>query len=124
MTFKPGLWYPIAIVLSIGNVVGAGFAARAGEPWHAATHAALALAFGVWAQRLRQGPGGSDLQARLEALEALAGESSEDVLVMRNEVETVRRELSELNERVDFAERVLARGRSPDAIEKPPIPHP
>src|SRR3989442_3622301 len=67
MTFKPAMWYPIAVVLSVINLVGVGFAA---EPWHATIHAGLALAFGLWAQRLRKGPGGSEPQARLEALEA------------------------------------------------------
>src|SRR5947199_208287 len=53
MTFKPAIWYPITVVLSAFNLVAVGFTAA--EPWHAATHAALALGFGLWAQRLRQG---------------------------------------------------------------------
>ena len=44
MTFKPAIWYPIAAALSVINVVAVGFAARSAEPWHAALHAALALA--------------------------------------------------------------------------------
>jgi hypothetical protein len=94
MTFKPAIWQPIAVVLSAINLVGVGLAAGAAEPWHAGAHAALALAFGLWAQRLRQGPGGGELQPRLEALEF--------------EVSDVRQELSETQERLDFAERVLA----------------
>jgi hypothetical protein len=94
MTFKPRIWYPIAVVLSVLNWAGAGFAVGAAEPWHATVHAALALAFGLWAQRLRQGPGGGELPARLEALEV--------------EVSNLRQELSETQERLDFAERVLA----------------
>ena len=62
----------------------------------ATIHAGLALAFGLWAQRLRRGPGGSEGQTRLEVLEA--------------EVDNLRRELSETQERLDFAERVLAQG--------------
>ena len=103
MTFKPALWQPIAVVLSAINLVAVGFASGAAEPWHAGGHAALALAFGLWAQRLRQGPGGgselqggSDFPARLEALEA--------------EVSNLGRELGEAQERLDFAERVLAKG--------------
>jgi hypothetical protein len=99
MTFKPAIWRPIAIVLSALNLVGVGYAAGAAEPWHAAVHAALALAFGLGAQRLRQGSGGSELQARLEALEAELGEPGE-----------LRQELSEIQERLDFAERLLAQG--------------
>ena len=94
MTFKRTTWYPIAIVLSVINLVGVGFAAGQPQPWHAALHAALALAFGLWAQRLRQGPGGSELQAPLEGLEA--------------EVDALRAEVAELHERMDFAERLLA----------------
>jgi hypothetical protein len=94
MTFKRTIWFPIAVVLSVINLVGVGFAAGEPQPWHAALHAALALAFGLWAQRLRQGPGGSELQAPLEGLEA--------------EVDALRAEVAELHERMDFAERLLA----------------
>jgi len=94
MTFKPAIWYPIAVVLSVINLVGAGFAVGQAQPLHATVHVALALAFGLWAQRLRQGPGGSDGSARLEVLEA--------------EVSTLRQELGETQERLDFAERLLA----------------
>jgi hypothetical protein len=95
MTFKPAIWYPIAVVLSVGNLAGVGFAAAAAEPWHATLHATLAVAFGLWAHRLRRSrPGGSDLQARLDALEA--------------EVSRLGQELSETQERLDFTERVLA----------------
>jgi len=97
MTFKPALWFPIAIVLSAINLAAVGFAAASAEPWHASIHAGLALGFGVWAQRLRRGPpDASELPARFEALEV--------------EVANVRRELSEAQERLDFAERVLAQG--------------
>jgi hypothetical protein len=96
MTFKPAIWYPIAVVLSVVNLAGVGFAASKAEPLHAAVHAALALAFGLWAQHLRQGRGGSEFQPRLEALEV--------------EVGTLRQELSETQERLDFAERLLAQG--------------
>ncbi len=94
MTFKPATWYPIAVVLSVLNVVGVWFAARPAEPWHAATHAALAVAFGLWAGRLRRVPGGSEFQSGLEALEL--------------EVNALRQELGEAQERLDFAERLLA----------------
>jgi hypothetical protein len=102
MTFKPTIWYPIAVVLSVINLAGVGFAVGQAQPGHATIHAALALAFGLWAQRLRKGPGGSELQARLEALEALEAEVSK-----------LRQELSEMHERLDFAERLLAQGPEP-----------
>ena len=97
MTFKPAVWHPVAVVLSILNVVGAGFAAGAAEPWHAGIHAGVALAFWSWAQRLRQAK--SEVGAPVE-LEALEGEVSE-----------LRREVAEIQERLDFTERVLAQGQ-------------
>jgi hypothetical protein len=99
MTFKPAIWYPIAVVLSVLNVIAVWFAAQPAEPWHATAHAALAVAFGLWAQRLRQGPRRGELQAGLEALEV--------------EMSTLRQELSETQERVDFAERMLAQAPEP-----------
>ncbi len=93
MTFKPALWRPIAAVLSVVNVVGVGFAAVSAEPIHATVHAALAVAFGLWAQHLRQ-PRRIEGQDRLDMLEA--------------EVRDLWQELSEAQERLDFAERVLA----------------
>ncbi len=101
MTFKPAIWRPIAAVLSIINLVAVGFAAGAAEPWHATAHAALGLAFGFWAQRLGQGPGGSERESRLEALEA-------EVSNLGGAVSNLGRELSETQERLDFAERLLA----------------
>ena len=102
MSFKPAIWFPIAAVLSAVNVLAGAFAAGSAEPWHATTHAALALAFGLWAQRLRQGPRGSELQAPLEVLEALEA--------LEAEVSKLRQELSETQERLDFTERLLAQG--------------
>ena len=102
MNFKPAIWFPIAAVLSVINLVAVGFAAGEPQPWHVALHAALALAFGLWAQRLRQGPRGSELQAPLEVLEALEA--------VEAEVSELRQELRETQERLDFTERVLAQG--------------
>jgi hypothetical protein len=104
MTFKPAIWYPIAVVLTLINLVGVGFAAA---PWHATVHAALALAFGVWAQRLRPRAGTSEPQARSQALEELEVRFDALEADMRN----LRKELNETQERLDFAERLLAQGR-------------
>ena len=99
MTFKPSTWQPIAWVLSALNVGALAFAGMQGEPLHAAGHAALALVFGVWAQRLglRRGKG------ELPPLEALAE--------LEAEVSQLRTELTETQERLDFAERMLAQGQ-------------
>jgi hypothetical protein len=106
MTFKPAIWYPIAIVLSAINLVGAGFALRPPEPLHATVHAVLAAAFWMWAQRLRHGPGTSELQAGLESLEIEMG--------------NLRQELSEVQERLDFAERMIAQGREQPRVGPQP----
>lgn len=101
MTFNPKVWYPIAVVLSGVNLIFVGV--YAAEPGHAAAHGVVALAFGWWAQRLRRVSGtlrdGSvgELQAGFEALDA--------------EVTKLRQELNETQERLDFAERMLAQGR-------------
>ena len=102
MTFKPTIWYPIAVLLSAINLAGAGFAARSAEPWHATIHTALALAFGLWAQRLGRDRGGSEVRPGLEALEV--------------EVSKLRQELSEIQERMDFAERLLAQRPEPGRV--------
>jgi hypothetical protein len=112
MTFKPTIWYPIAAVLSGLNLVAVGFAAGPGEAWHATTHAALALGFGLWAQRLRQRRRKNELQASPEALEALE--------TLEGEMSRLREELSETQERLDFAERVLAQAPEPRRMDPQP----
>src|SRR2546422_5654850 len=102
MAFKPTTWYPIAVVLSVVNLAGAGFALGQAQPEHAAIHVALAVAFGLWARSLRprpekELPGGSELQDRFEALEG--------------EVSKLRLELTETQERLDFVERLVAQDR-------------
>ena len=105
MTFKPAIWRPIAAVLSVVNLVAVGFAAGAAEPWHATLHAGLTLAFAAWAQRLGRSPA-QPAQAepanRLENLEA--------------ELDQLRGELAEAQERLDFTERLLTQGRERTAL--------
>jgi hypothetical protein len=98
---KTALWHAIAVALSAVNLVAAGFALPNGEPWHVATHVVLAVVFGAWARRLRRGraSGGAGVEARLGAIDA--------------EVVRLRQELGETQERLDFAERMLA--QRPDA---------
>jgi hypothetical protein len=112
MTFKPAIWYPITLVLSGINLAAAWFAAQQTEPWHATTHAALALAFGLWAQRLRQGSGGNAQQARLEAIES-------ELSMLRQEQSMLRQELGEAQERLDFTERLLAQGQEVRRVDPP-----
>jgi len=111
MTFKPAIWYPIAVVLSAINLVGVGFAVGPGQPWHAAGHAALALVFGLWAQRLRSRLGGSERPAPVDQVEPL-----EALAALEAEVSKVRQELSEVQERLDFTERLLAQRPDPRRV--------
>src|SRR5206468_1136265 len=94
------------------NLVAAGFAFGAAEPRHAMAHTALALAFGLWAQRLRKGPGGSDLADLKHQLEQHAAALEDAQTTLANQ----STELAELQERVDFAERLLAQVR-----DRPPL---
>ena len=103
MIFKPATWYRIAVALSAINVVSIGFAVGEGQPLHAAVHAGLALAFAWWAQHLRQRPAGNEFDARLEVLEV--------------DVSDLRQQLSETQERLDFAERLLAQVPEPRRVD-------
>ena len=107
MTFKPKVWFPIAVFLSGLNLVSVWFAAAPGEPAQATLHAGLAMAFGYWAVRLRERRVANETQARFDALEDGAGrlESLDD------EMDRLRQALSETQERLDFAERMLVQGR-------------
>jgi hypothetical protein len=99
MKFRSPLWLPVAMVLSAVNLVAVGVAAGTAEPWHAAGHAALALGFGLWAERRRQsgrlGDGQTEVLEALDAIEA--------------DVSKLREDLTETQERLDFTERLLAR---------------
>ena len=108
MTFKPSVWFPIAVVLSLGNLVAVWFAAAPAEPLHATIHAALSLGSGLWAYRLRQRLGENVRQLAPEAVEALDALEALEI-----EASKLRQELSEARERLDFAERVLA--QDPDS---------
>jgi hypothetical protein len=108
MTFKPRIWFPIAVLLSIGNLVAVWFAAAPGEPLHATIHAALSLGAGLWAYRLRQRLGEGAHRLAPEAVEALDALEALEV-----EATKLRQELGEAQERLDFAERLLA--QDPDS---------
>jgi hypothetical protein len=105
MTFKRKIWFVIATLLGLGNLVALGFAAGQDQPEHATLHAALALAFGFWARHLYQNLPSSDRQARLDSPEAF-----ETLEALEAEVNKLRLELGETQERLDFTERMLAQG--------------
>lgn len=104
MIFKPRVWFPIAVLLSIGNLVAVWFAAAPAEPLHATIHAALSLGAGLWAYRLRQRLGEGAHRLAPEAVEALDALEALEI-----EASRLRQELSEARERLDFAERLLAK---------------
>ena len=109
MNFKSRIWFPIAVVLAVANVVATGFAAAAAEPVHAATHAGLAVAFAVWAQYLRRRTADGESQTQIDVLDAVDR--------LDAEVNKLRLEVSEMQERLDFAERLLAKGRDAPRVD-------
>jgi hypothetical protein len=114
MTFNPKTWYPIAVGLSVLNVVAVAFAST---PPHTTAHAVLALGFGLWAQRLRQArrADSNELQARVESIEAELSKLGP----LEDELGRLRQELGEAQERLDFAERLMAQ-REPNRIGREP----
>jgi len=109
MWFRHRAWIPIAWVLSLINFAGVWLAARDGEPGHGTIHASIAILFALGAQRLRarRRP---ELKARLlDPTEQ--GQTLDDIQACLGEIDQLKRRMSELEERVDFAERLLAKQR-------------
>jgi hypothetical protein len=105
MTIKT--WRRLAIVASVFNVAGAAFAIAAGEGWHAGIHVSLALGFGFAAQRLGEidrTAAPDSIQSQLDA-QAAALDQAQATLALQ------AKQLTELEERVDFTERMLAQAR-------------
>jgi hypothetical protein len=102
MRFKPSIWFPISVILAGVNLGAIAFAV--GEPWHAMSHGALAVAFGLWAQRLKQRRD----QGLAEEREAIEAPDGERMGALEDELTRLRQELGEAQERLDFTERMLA----------------
>ena len=107
MRFNPRIWTPIAQVLAAVNVAAVYFAARVTEPVHALAHAALGAACMLWAERLRA-----------RATRALDETEMAQAELMPGEMDHVHNELAELQERLDFAERMLAQRRDTDRVPR------
>ena len=103
MWFKHRVWIPVAWLLSLGNFVSVWFAARPAEPWHASIHALLAVLFALGARRL---------MARRQA------DVPDEPL--QQTIDGMQAHLQELEERVDFAERLLVKHRDSDRLGAPP----
>jgi len=101
------MWRRLAIVASVFNVAGAGFAIAAGEGWHAGIHVTLALAFAFAAQRLTAGDRRSESASMQQQLDEAQAELARQAA-----------QLAELNERVDFTERLLTQARDRQALDK------
>jgi hypothetical protein len=102
--FKSPVWFPIAVLFSLGNVVAVWFAAVPAEPLHATIHAVLGAGGAAVAHRL--------LVRRGEAARRVVKETSDalDALeAAEEEANQLRRELGEAQDRLAFAERMLAR---------------
>lgn len=112
MTTKRTLWYPISIVLSAVNLGAVWFAARPGEATHATAHAVLAVACAVWAQWLHRR---ATPAAAIPDLDGLRG--------LEHEVGSMRQELAEAQDRLDFAERMLAQGPELQRAPREAGPH-
>ena len=111
MALNPRIWYPIAVVATVINVVSAAIFTGA----HAGAHAVLAVGFGLWAQRLRQRTG-SAAQQQVEA--GTTEQLQEGFEALEAEVMRLRQELTETQERVDFVERVLAQSQEAGRLRK------
>jgi hypothetical protein len=110
VTFRPAIWYPIAVGLSVVNLGAVGFAARAAEPIHATTHAVLAVVLGLWAQRLRR-PGAAHPPRPAAAPDSIEQPFQAHLDAIESDMGALRQELNETQERLDFAERLLAQER-------------
>jgi hypothetical protein len=97
-SYRPGR---LPLILGIINFLGFVFALLSGEPWHATAHAAAAIPLAVWAHRSR-------LQPRVSSGE------TDRIDELETEVSELRRELGNAQERLDFAERLMA--------QRPPQP--
>ena len=105
MYFNPAIWKPIAIVLSVLNVGGLIMALSAGEPAHAMGHVVVGVGLAFWVRRLGE-------RAREETGASISGTEHQSQLEgLESEVDQLRRELTETQERLDFAERMMAKRR-------------
>jgi hypothetical protein len=113
MRFKPTIWFPIAAVACGVNVVWAWIAARSGPMGgpHAVGHAIAALAFGLWAATLRS-------QLRSEEQPPARAELPEHIEALETEMNSLRQQLIETQERLDFTERMLAQRLDADRVKQ------
>lgn len=113
MWFKHRAWIPIAWLLCLANIGATWFAAQPAEPWHATTHALLAVLFGLGAQRLaarlKNRGGGAELPADAlrEELTELRQGQSEILKRVERAVDAIAIELERVGEGQRFITKVL-----------------
>jgi len=113
MWFKHRAWVPVAWLLSLGNLAAVWFAAQPGEPLHATIHALFAVLFALGARRLMAR---NQADARTEhSLDAI--DQNEHLL---DTIDDLQPRLQELEERLDFAERLLTKYQRADRPDAPP----
>jgi hypothetical protein len=111
--FKHPGWIPVAWGLSVVNLAAVWFAAAPAEPAHATVHALLAVGCALGAQRLR-----ARRQADVPAEQMQFALDQNEQL--QQTVDDLHARALELEERVDFAERLLAQHRDAERLGEPP----
>ena len=112
MWFKHRAWEPVAWILSALNLAAVWFAAQPAEPWHATVHALAAAGLGLGARHLT-------VRRRMNALNEQIQETLDLNEHIQQTLEATEARLHELEERVDFAERLLAQYRDANRLEPP-----
>ena len=110
--FKHRAWIPVAWLLSLGNLLAVWFAARPAEPEHATIHALLAAGFALGAQRLVA-------RRRADAQNEQWQQTVDQGEYSQQAIEGMQSRVQELEERLDFAERLLVKHRDPDRVDAP-----
>lgn len=113
MWFRHRAWIPVAWGLSVVNVAAVWFAARPGEPTHAALHALLAVGCALGAQSLTA-------RRRVESPSDQLQQTLEQNEQLQQTLDDMHARVLELEERVDFAERLLAQHRDAERPGEPP----
>ena len=112
MWFKHRAWIPVTWLAAALNVAAVWFAAQPAEPFHATGHALLGVLLALGARhltvrRLAATPG-ADLQQALDEGERL-----------QQTIDAMHPRIQELEERLDFTERLLAQQRDAERIDRP-----
>ena len=107
MTLTPRFWRIAAVIFSVINVAGAGYAAAEGEPLHAAVHVALLIGtYVVW----RRAP-----WARRQDLPS-AQPADERLEYLQQSVDAIALEVERIGEAQRFSDKLRA-----ERLETPPL---